>query len=234
MFGRTAPREIRIPLCAAGGVAAVLLVYAVLLTVSARSASFAEADWTSSVTGRLRPYGVSVAEWGVAFVHAGAQALTWIVASAPVPLTVLSLLWLARRDQRLYARLATALLLSGAAGLGVVAAVQGWPVRETSLFRDYSAFPGVQAGWYVLMAGAVAAATTRTWPRAGVMLIVLGAVVAVACTTDRPLLVVLSGAVGPLLAWYATGRFLLREERQPREAGSAAVVSNPAPLRQAG
>ncbi|MFE3032965.1 hypothetical protein ACFXKY_15140 [Streptomyces canus] len=232
--GRTAPREIRIPLCAAAGVAAVLLVYVVLLTVSARSASFAEADWTSSAAGHLHPYGVSVAERGVAFAHAAAQALTRIVPSAPVPLAVLSLLWLARRNQRLYVRLATAFLLSGAAGLGVAAAVRGWPVHETSLFRDYSAFPGVYAGWYVLMAGAVAATTTRTWPRAGVMLMVLGAVVTAACTTDRLLLVALSAAVGPLLAWYATGRLPLREERQPREAGSAAVISDPVSLWQAG
>ncbi|MEV7891179.1 hypothetical protein ACWD3I_22855 [Streptomyces sp. NPDC002817] len=239
--GRTAQREIRIPLCAAGGVVAVLLVHVVLLTLSARSEAFAEGGWTLSAAGRLRPYGASVAEWGAASGHAAAQALTWIVAFAPVPLAVLILLWLARRDQGLYVRLATALLLSGASGLGVFAAVRGWPVRETSLIRDYLALPGIHAGWYVLMAWAVATATTKIWPRAGVMLIALSAVAAAVSTTDRPVLAALPAAVGPLLAWYATGRLPGREERQPRGAvdGSRAVTrhgvaAERVPLRQAG
>jgi hypothetical protein len=111
--GRAAPRKahVRRNLRRAGaGMAATLLVYAVLLAVSGRADTFAEAGWMSSAAGRLRPYGAAVAERGVAFAHDTAQAPTWIVAFAPLPLVALSLLWLARRDQRVYVRLATALL----------------------------------------------------------------------------------------------------------------------------
>lgn len=107
-----------------------LLVYVVLLSVSARSAFFTEDEWVSSSAGRLRPCRAAVAEWGAVFTHPAAQALTWIAAVVPVPLAVLSLLWPARRDQRLYVRLAAALLLSGAVGLGASAMVRGWPVHE--------------------------------------------------------------------------------------------------------
>ncbi|WP_432194301.1 hypothetical protein [Streptomyces sp. bgisy027] len=254
--GRTAPREVRIPLCAVGGVVAALLAYVALLALSAGSESFAEADWMSSAAGRLSPYGAAVAERTVAFAHAAAQALTWIAAFAPVPLLVLSLLWLARRDQRLYVRLATALLLSGAAGLGVVAVTGGWQAGETSLIRDYLALPGVSAGWYLLMALAVVATTAKTWSRAAASLIALTAATAAVSTTDRTWLAVLSSVVVPLLAWFATGRLRDREEGKPRRAPAAAsagespsrvvslrnrargpepgVTSQPVPLRQAG
>lgn len=93
---------------AAAGVAATLLVYAVLLAVSGRAETFTEAGWTASAAGRLRPYGAAVAERGVVFAHDAAQALTWMVAFVPLPLVALSLLWLAQRDQRVYVRLAAA------------------------------------------------------------------------------------------------------------------------------
>lgn len=158
-----------------------------------------------------------------------------------MPLAVLSLLWLARRDQRLYVRLATALLLFGAVGLGATAMVRGWPVHETSLIRDYLALPGVHAGWYVLMAFAVVAATTKTGPRIGVTFIALFAVVTALCTTEHPMVDLLPAAVGPLLAWYATGRLPRWGKRQSRAAGDAFPVvpqvgtaSERVPLRQAG
>ncbi|MFF4357578.1 hypothetical protein [Streptomyces sp. NPDC001604] len=226
---------------AAMGVVATLLVYVVLLGASVRAGSFAEADWMSSAAGRLQPYGAAAAERGAAFTHAVAQALIWIFAFVPLPLVVLSLLWLARRDQEVYVRLAVALLLSGAAGLGAVAVLRGWPVRETSLIRDYLALPGVHAGWYVLMASAVAAATARTWPRIGVMLIAPAAVVAAVSTTGIPLLDALPAAIAPLLAWYATGRLPGRNEGKSRGAADVppgvtqfGAASERVPLRRAG
>ena len=99
-------------------------MYTALLTVSVREEeSFVGVDWTSFATGRLRPYGTAVTEKGAALLHDGAQALTWILALASLPLAVLSLFWLARRNQQVYLRLAIALLLSGTTGLGVFAVV---------------------------------------------------------------------------------------------------------------
>ncbi|GAB3008809.1 hypothetical protein GCM10023080_088500 [Streptomyces pseudoechinosporeus] len=241
---------------AIAGVAATLLMYSGLLAVSVRKEAFVEVGWTSSAAERLRPYGTVAAERGAAFVHDVAQALTWILALAPLPLAVLSLLWLARRDQQVYMRLAIALLLSGAAGLGVFASVREWPVRETSVLGDYLALPGVRAGWYVLMALAVVATTSKTWPRVTVLLIALSAAVAGASTGGSLWLAALSAVVAPLLAWYAAGHLPYEKEKHPRGDADALPAGDsqgrvlsfrphtqvpkptdtpePAPLRQAG
>lgn len=134
---RTAPEEVHVRRNrrrALAGLAVALLVYSGLLAVSVREdESFAETGWTSSAAERLRPFGAVAAETGAASVHAVAQALTSILALAPLPLAVLSLLWLARRDQRVYLRLALALLLSGTAGLGVFAVARGRARRPCSV-----------------------------------------------------------------------------------------------------
>ncbi|MET7728692.1 hypothetical protein [Streptomyces mirabilis] len=202
------------------GLAVTLLVYAGLLAASVREEeSLVEAGWTSSAAERLRPYGTVAAERGAAFVHDVAQVLTWILALAPAPLAVLSLLWLARRDQRVYMRLAVALLLSGTAGLGVFARVRG--AREASLFGDYLALPGVRAGWYVLMALAVVATTSKTWPRAAVLLITVLAAVTGASTGGDLWLAALPAVVVPLLAWWAAGHLPEGKEKQSRGGADA-------------
>ncbi|MGW2890985.1 hypothetical protein ACWDDN_37915 [Streptomyces griseoruber] len=138
----------------------------------------------------------------------------------------LSLLWLAHRDQKVYARLATALLLSGTVGLAVFAAAQGRPVGEVPLAREYLTMPGVRAGWYVLMALAVIATTTKVRPRVAVTLIALSSAAAAVPTADRPWLSALSAAAVPLLAWYAAGRLLTREEKS-RTAADASRAAEP-------
>ncbi|ULR55705.1 hypothetical protein [Streptomyces deccanensis] len=205
---------------AVAGLAVVLLVYAGLLATAVRGEEpVVEAGWTSSAAERLRPYGTVAAETGTAFVHDAAQLLTSILAFAPLPLAVLSLLWLARRDERVYLRLAVALLLSGTAGLGVFAEVRG--VREASLFGDYLALPGVRVGWYVLMALAVVATTSKTWPRAAVLLLaVLAAVSGASNGGGGDLwLAALPAVVVPLLAWYVAGH--LPDEKGEHARGDA-------------
>lgn len=112
---------------------------------------------------------------------------------------------------------------------------------RTSLIRDYLTLPGVQTGWCVLMAFAVVDATTKIWPRIGVTFIAVFAVVAALCTTEHPMLDLLPAAVGPLLAWYATGRLPGRGERQSRAAVDAfpvvpqvGIASERVPLGRAG
>ncbi|KKD09204.1 hypothetical protein TN53_03605 [Streptomyces sp. WM6386] len=215
-----------------------------------------EAGWTSSAVERLRPYGTVAAERGAAFAHDAAQALTWILALASLPLAVLSLLWLARRDQQVYMRLGIALLFSGTAGLGVFAVLRGGQVGEASLLGDYLALPGVHAGWYVLMVPAVFATTSKTRPRAAVLLIALLAAVTGASTGGDLWLAALPSVVVPLLAWYAAGH-LPNEKEKPARGGTNAWhardsrgrvlpfrprtrapeptdTPEPAPLRQAG
>ena len=198
---------------ASAGLAVTLLVYAGLLAMSVREEGpLVEVGWTSSGAERLRPYGTVAAERGAAFVHAVAQVLTWVFAFTPLPLAVLGLLWLARRDQRVYLRLAVALLLSGTAGLVFFAVVRG--AREASLLSDYLAQPGVRAGWYVLMAAAVVATSSKTWPRTAVLLIAVLAAVTGASTGGGRWLTALSAVVVPLLAWWAAGRLPEGTEKQ--------------------
>lgn len=96
MRGTRSGQVRRVCRCVAAGVAVTLLVYVVLFVVAFRSATFAETDWMSSATGRLRPYGATVAERAGAFAHvatgARTQALTWIAALVSLPLVALSLI----------------------------------------------------------------------------------------------------------------------------------------------
>ncbi|WP_060886923.1 hypothetical protein [Streptomyces caniscabiei] len=216
---------------AMAGLVVTLLVYAGLFATSVRDEeSLVEAGWTSSAA-RIRPYGTVAAERGTAFVHEVAQALNWILALAPLPLAVLSLLWLARRDQRVYLRLAVALLLSGTAGLGVFAEMRG--AREASLFGDYLELPGVRAGWYVLMALAVVATTSKTWPRATVLLIAVLAALTGASTGRDLWLTALSAVVVPVLAWYVAGHLPYEKGKHAR-GGADALPAVPTALREAG
>lgn len=260
VLSRTASKEAQVRRNlrrAMAGLAVTLLVYSGLLAVSVREEeSFVEVSWTSSAADRLRPYGTAVTERSTAFLHDGVQALTWTLALALLPLAALSLLWLAQRDQQAYMRLAIALLLSGTAGLGVFAVVRRWPVREESLFGDYLALPGVRAGWYVLMALAVVATTSKTWTRATVLLIALLAAGAGVSTGSSLWLAALLAVVVPLLAWYAAGYFPQGIEKHVRRGANASPAGHsraralsfrpptrapeltdtpePAPLRQAG
>ncbi|WP_371660882.1 hypothetical protein [Streptomyces sp. NBC_00280] len=258
VLGRAASREAHVRRNlrrALAGLAVTLLVYSGLFVVSVRAEeSFVGVGWASSATDRLRPYGTEVTESGVAAVHDGVEALAWVLALAPLPLAVLSLLWLARRDQQVYLRLAIALLLSGMAGLGVFAMVRG--PQEASLFGEYLALPGVRAGWYVLMVPAVSAATSKIWPRVAVLLTALLAAVAAASTGGSLWLAALPAVVVPLLAWFAAGHLPQGKETHSRggantqpagdsrgrvlsfrprtRAPERGVASEAAPLRQAG
>ncbi|MFJ2238123.1 hypothetical protein [Streptomyces sp. NPDC087859] len=231
-------------------------MYSGLLAMSVRQEEpFVKAGWTSSAAEGLRPYRTAAVDGGAEFLRDVAQALTWVLTFAPLPLAVLSLLWLARRNQQAYLRLAIALMLSGTAGLGALAVVRGWPVREASLFGDDLALPGVTAGWYVLMALAVTT-TTKTWPRVTVLLTALTATAAGASTGGSLWLAAVPPVVVPLLAWFAAGhlpqgkvtharrganaspagdaRARVLSFRPPARASEQADTPEAAPLRQAG
>lgn len=202
------------------GLAGTLLVYSGLLAVSVREEEpFVNAGWTSSAAEGLRPYGTAAVDEGAELLSDVTHTLTWGLAMAPLPLAVLSLLWLAQRNQQAYLRLAIALMLSGTAGLGVLAVVRGWTVREASLFGDYLTLPGATAGWYVLMALAVVTTTTKTWPRVTVLLTALTATAAGASTGGSLWLAALPPVAVPLLAWFAAGHLL--HEKQQRARGRA-------------
>ncbi|MEW2165321.1 hypothetical protein AB0912_20355 [Streptomyces sp. NPDC007084] len=153
--------------------------------------------------------------------------LNAIGAVAALPTAIVSLFWLARRDQRLYTRLAVATLLSCATDVGVLVAVRGWSVRDESLFLGHLTPAGVPAGWYLLMALAVVASATQVWLRTAVVLIAVAAMAAAIPTAGGPWPTALPATVIPLLAWYATGRLKSRAEEPPdaraasRDAASA-------------
>lgn len=206
-------------------------MYSGLLAMSVREEEpFVSAGWTSSAAEGLRPYGTAAVDGAAEFLSDVTHTLTWSLAIAPLPLAVLSLLWLARRDQQAYLRLAIALMLSGTAGLGVLAVGRGWPVHETSLFADYLALPGATAGWYVLMALAVVTSTTKSWPRVTVLLTALAATAAGASTGGSLWLAALPPVVVPLLAWFAAGH-LLREKQQHARGGANALPAGQVPGR---
>ncbi|WP_155057508.1 hypothetical protein [Streptomyces blattellae] len=189
----------------AAGVAAAGLVYVCLLLVTAGDDPLLDVSWVASTAETTRPYEATAADSLGAFGHSTAHVLSWIGASAPWPLMALTLFWLAGRDQTVYVRGALALFVSNAAGLAVFTSLRGFPADEASLVRDYFALTGVQAGWYLLMALAVTATTTRRWARATVTVIALSAQTAAAITTDHRLLGALVAAGVPLVAWYAAG-----------------------------
>ncbi|MGW0707833.1 hypothetical protein ACWD4G_18040 [Streptomyces sp. NPDC002643] len=203
---------------AAAGVAATTFAYVALLAVPDHVGSSFGTGLTSASARRLRPYGAAVAEQVTSAGQVGAQLLERVSAFAPWPLATLGLIWLARRDQTLYVRLASALLLFGAAGLVVFASVRGLSVRELPLVHGYLSLPAVRASWFVLLGLAVVATTTKAWPRVTVALVAAGEVVGAVSATDPELLAVLLAAVVPVVAWNAAGRLFPRAEKQRHRA----------------
>ncbi|MFI5681952.1 hypothetical protein [Streptomyces cellulosae] len=141
------------------------------------------------------------------------------------PLLSLTLLWLARRDPAVYARLALALLLTTAGGLTAFAGSHSRPDREASPVRDYLALPGVATSCYVLIAVAVVAAVTRARVRAVMLLLALTTIAAAVLSTDRHLLAALLAVGAPFLAWYAAGRFLDRQGARRGRKGHTAPAA---------
>ncbi|WP_399893413.1 hypothetical protein ACGH7X_35345 [Streptomyces sp. BBFR51] len=164
---------------------------------------------------RLLPYGIALGERLVSAGQDAAHVLERINTLAPWPLVALGLLRLARRDQALYVRFASALVLCSAAHLVVFVAGWGAPVRELPLVHGYWTLPAVRAGWFVLLALTAAATTARAWPRAAVTLVATVEVAVVVQGTDRQLLAFLSAAVVPVAAWYSAGRLRHRDTKAP-------------------
>ncbi|MET8978234.1 hypothetical protein ABZX85_21730 [Streptomyces sp. NPDC004539] len=171
------------------------------------------------------------------------------------PLAALTLFWLARHDQRLYARGAVALLLTGAGGVAVLVARQGLPGHETSLVQDYLALPGVSAGWYVLMALALTNGTPAGHRARALVVLPVGLVALVVSagavlTADQRALGALLAVGVPLAAWWIAGQVPgareVRGGRAERSVGTELAVeavadvvplrasAEGAPLRRAG
>ncbi|MFD5272210.1 hypothetical protein [Streptomyces sp. NPDC058335] len=224
-----APRNLR---HAVVGLTAAALVYVVLLVAFAGKQPFPAVGFASSGAEHLRPWAAGFADSAAAFGHDAGQGLAWIHTVAQWPLLALALLWLARRDPAVYARLALALLLTAMGGLTAFAVSHSWPDREASLVHDYLALPGVGTSAYVLVALGVIAAGTRPHVRAAVLLLALATVAASVLATDRHLHGVLLAAGAPLLAWYAAGPFLDRHDaRRGRKGHVTPTASRAEPSR---
>ncbi|MFI1361123.1 hypothetical protein ACH4TV_47340 [Streptomyces sp. NPDC020898] len=216
------PRNLR---RTAVGLAATVLVYVVLLVASAGTEPFPAGGFLWSGAEHLRPRAASLADGALAFGHDTGQILVWIHTMAQWPLLALALLWLARRDPAVYARLALALLLTATGGLAVFAASHSRPDREASLGHDYLALPGVGTSAYVLIAMAVVTAVTRARIRTAVLLATLTTTAAAVLATDRHLLGALLAAGAPLLAWYAAGRSFDRHGARHGRSGKGHLAS---------
>ncbi|MFG2730345.1 hypothetical protein [Streptomyces canus] len=206
------------------GLTAAALVYVVLLC--AGEEPFPAVGLASSGAEHLRPWAAGVADSAVAFGHGAGHVLSWFHTVAQWPLLALALIWLARRDTAVYARLALALLLTAVGGLTGFAVSHSWPDREASLVHDYLALPGVGTSAYVLVALAVIAAVTRARVRTAVLLLALATVAASVLATDRHLQGALFAAGAPLLAWYAAGPFLDRHDARRGRKGCLAPAAS--------
>ena len=203
------------------GVAPTAVVYVVLLAVPGHAETSHYAGPMPVYAGHLLQSGIALGERVTQAGHAAAPVLERINTFAPWALAALGLLCLARRDQTLYVRFASALVLCAAANLVVFVAVWGTPVHELPLIHGYWALPAVRAGWYVLLALAVAATDVKAWPRVAVTLVATAEVVVVVVGTDRQLPAVLSAAVVPIAAWYSVGRLRRREAKLQRRVAGA-------------
>ncbi|MER5432273.1 hypothetical protein [Streptomyces sp. NPDC002588] len=197
--GTTVHRSVR---HGVAGVAATSLVYVGLLLVSADNQHLFGDGWMASAAETAHPYGTAVVDGWATFSRTTTHALARMETFAAWPLTALTMLWLASRDQAVYVRTAVALFLSNATGLVVFASLRGFPADETTLVRDYLALPGVRAGWYLLMALVVVSTSARLW-RGVATAVALSAGTAAVLTADGHLLGTLSAMSAPLLAWYA-------------------------------
>lgn len=207
------------------GVAATVVAYAVLLTVTTRGPASPGTDWAASTAERLHPQVIAVA--GAGIVTHTARTLSWAYSVALWPLTVVTLLWLARRHQAVYMRTSAALLMSGAAGGGLCLAIRGRPGYAGAIAHEYPAVAGVRAGWYLLLALAVLATAGRPRWAAVLRSTAPGVAVIPFLATDLPPLTALTAVGMPLLAWYVAG---YARRRRGTARGPAAAPS----LRRAG
>jgi hypothetical protein len=202
-------------------------VFGGLLALTADDHPLFGAGWVESAAETARPYGTAVTDGWVTFGQATTQVLGRIETFAVWPLMALTLLWLASRNQTLYLRGALALFAANAAGLVGLASLQGFSAHETSLVHDYLALPGVRAGWYLLMALAVVANTTRFWARAAATVIALSAGMGAVLTTDQHLLAASLAVGAPLLAWYGVATLQYGQPVGRRRAVAASRVPLP-------
>ncbi|KAB2977543.1 hypothetical protein F8R89_00285 [Streptomyces sp. SS1-1] len=194
--------------------AGAALLYAALLTRTRDATPSGAVRWISAIASRHTDMPTGWGEYGQSAAH----VLSGVHSVAHWPLMALTLLWLGHRHQALYTRGALALLLSSGAGFAVLAVFR-CSARETPLALHYLEAPGVRAGWYVLMALALIAATRAPWARLGAFAaaVLIGAS-AVLTAENRLLSALLAGAL-PLLAWYAAA-FLLSSPRFQRAESS--------------
>ncbi|WP_162833497.1 hypothetical protein [Streptomyces sp. CB09001] len=207
--------------------AATAVVYIVLLVMPGHAETSHHAGPMPVFAERLLQDGTALGERVASVGPDAAHVLERVNTLAPWSLVALGLLWLARRDQTLYVRFASALVLCAAVNLVIFLTGRSAPVRELPLVHGYWTLPAIRAGWYVLLALVAAATTVKTWPRVAVTLVATIEVTVAVVGTDRQMLAVLSAAVVPIAAWYSAGR--LRRRKAKPQAGS-----EPLPLPRAG
>ncbi|MFE7750587.1 phosphatase PAP2 family protein [Streptomyces sp. NPDC057428] len=167
--------------------------------------------------------------------HAVTRVLNWIYIFGHWPVITVTLLWLLYRSPGLYARVAGAMLLSGAVGLVTFAAFPVAPPRLAGLgltdtvtqqshayrllqppaFTDqYAAMPSLHVGWNLLMTLAVLAATRKVWLRVLAVALTVAMDATVVLTANHYVVDAVAGAALAHLSWYAAGR--LQERRRSR------------------
>lgn len=184
-----------------------------------------------------------VARWGPV-----QSALDVVYALGYWPILAGAALVLATRDRRTLARFAVALLLSGAVGLLVVAAVPVAPPRLLDGFVDtversrmlariarpggitnpYAALPSFHVGWVALAGVATVHVTRRRLLRAACWLPLALMAVAVVATANHYVVDGIAGVGLVLVAWVVAGRVVAVAEAQliPGGLAGGAVVYN--------
>jgi uncharacterized protein (TIGR03382 family) len=152
-----------------------------------------------------------------ALARTGANMLFSIHAVAYWPLMALLLYWLGRRRQDLYVRGAVALLLSSLLSCAVLTGVERLPVLGASLVVERMSLPDTYAGWYVLMAFVLHAATPAVWLRVGGLASAIFVVTSALLAAEHHAVSGLVAAVLPVLSWYLAALLVRRHQVQGTE-----------------
>lgn len=224
-----------------GLIGGLALVYFAIRTAAAdqRTAAFENAANVVNLEHRLGVGVESILHDAVMASEPLIRLFNWVYlwGHFPVLITALVVLWAQRHAD--YARLRNALIVSGAIGLVIFAV---YPVAPPRLFapdtffdsvhelsashrvlqnprftNQYAAVPSFHVGWNLLVAIALARATTRRHLRLLAATMPVAMCVAVVATANHWLLDIAVGAVVALTGWFAAGWIAQRRTKAEAE-----------------